>query len=126
MVDEVVEAAARKAGVLWVTVPGARPVVAWPVWRDGATYLLTGPGQQSLPGLAEAAECTVTARAPDTGARAATWRAAVARVEAGTEEWAGVLPALRAGRLNGPVDEATATVLRLTPTGLVPELSPAG
>lgn len=118
-----VVAAARKAGVLWVTVPGLRPVVAWPVWRDGATYLLTGPGEQSLPGLADATECTVTARSADTGARGPTWRAAVARVDAGTPEWAGVLPALRAARLNGPVDEASAVVLRLTP---VPAPDPAG
>ncbi len=120
-VPALVVEAARKAGVLWVTVPGGRPVIAWPVWRDGATYLLTGPGEQSLPGLADAPECTVTARSADTGGRLATWRAAVARVDPAGAEWAEVLPALRAARLNAPVDPSTATVLRLTPTGLVPE-----
>lgn len=121
MVGEVpglVVEAARKAAVLWVTVPGSRPVVAWPVWRDGATYLLTGPGEQSLPGLADAPECTLTARSADTGGRLATWRATVTRVDPATAEWTDVLPALRAARLNATVDPATATILRLTPTEL--------
>ena len=112
--------AARKAGVLWVAAPGQRPVPAWSVWRDGASYLLTGPGEQSLPGLADAAACTVTARSAETGGRNATWSATVARLDPAGEERAAVLPALRAARLNAAVDPATATVLRLTPTGLLP------
>ncbi len=119
-VPALVVEAARKAGVLWVTVPGARPVPAWTVWRDGATYLLTGPGEQSLPGLAGSAECTVTARSADTGGRVATWRAAVTRLDPAGEEWAALFPALRAARLNAAVDPATATILRLTPTELLP------
>jgi hypothetical protein len=111
LADEV----ARKAGVLWVAAPGREPVPAWPVWRDGATYLLTGPGEQALPGLAEAAECTVIARSSDTGGRVATWRAAVAPVERDSDEWRRLVPALSAGRLNGHPDWATAVVLRLTP-----------
>lgn len=118
-VPALVVEAARKAGVLWVAAPGARPVPAWAVWRDGATYLLTGPGEQSLPGLAAAAECTVTARSADTGGRLATWRAAVTRLDPATEEWTAVLPTLRAARLNATVDPTTATILRLTPTALV-------
>ena len=115
--DPVVAEAARKAAVLWVGVAGRPPVAAWPLWRDGATYLLTGPGEQPLPGLAGATACTVTARSPDTGAAVATWTAAVARVDPAGEEWAAVFPALRAARLNGSPDPATAEVFRLTPAG---------
>jgi hypothetical protein len=111
LVDEV----ARRAAVLWVAAPGRNPVPAWPVWRDGATYLLTGPSEQALPGLADAAECMVTARSADTGGRGATWRAAVAPVERDSDEWRQLVPALTAGRLNGRVDWTTAVVLRLTP-----------
>ncbi|HEY7103567.1 MAG TPA: hypothetical protein VH573_18160 [Mycobacteriales bacterium] len=111
LVDEV----ARKAGVLWVAAPGHAPVPAWPVWRDGATYLLTGPGEQALPGLADATGCTVVARSADTGGRVATWHAAVARVAPDSDEWRQVVPALTAGRLNGHPDWTTAVVLRLTP-----------
>jgi hypothetical protein len=107
--------ASRKAGVLWVAAPGRTAVPAWQVWRDGASYLLTGPGEQSLPGLAEAAECEVTARSADTGGRIATWRARVERVEPDSEQWDQLVPALAAGRLNGHPDWATATVLKLTP-----------
>ena len=111
LVDEV----ARKAAVLWVAAPGRDPVPAWPVWRDGATYLLTGPGEQALPGLAGSSECTVVARSADTGGRVATWRAAVERVQRDSDEWHRLVPTLTAGRLNGHPDWATAVVLRLMP-----------
>jgi hypothetical protein len=109
--------AARKAGVLWVGAPVRTPVPAWSVWRDGATYVLTGPGEQSLPGLADAATCEITARSADTGGRIATWAATVTRIEPASEEWQSVGPALTAARLNGHPDWTTATVLRLTPVG---------
>jgi hypothetical protein len=115
-VTDPVADAARKAGVLWIGAPGHAPVPAWQVWRDGATYVLTGPGEQALPGLAGAAECTVVARSAETGGRAATWTARVERLAPGTEEWDAIRPALAAGRLNGHPDWETAVVLRLTPT----------
>jgi hypothetical protein len=108
-------AAARKAGVLWVAAPGHDPVPAWQVWRDGASYMLTGPGEQALPGLTGAAECELTARSADTGGRIATWRATVTVVEPESEEWQQVRPALAAARLNGHPDWSAVTVLRLTP-----------
>jgi hypothetical protein len=112
---ELITEAARKAGVLWITVAGRPAVAAWQVWRDGRTYVLTGPGEQPLPGLAEAAGCRLTARSADTGGRIATWAATVDRVEPDSDEWREVVPALTAARLNGHPDLSTATVLRLTP-----------
>jgi hypothetical protein len=119
-VADLITEAARKAGVLWIAAAGRPPVPAWQVWRDGATYVLTGPGEQALPGLAEATDCEVTARSADTGGRLATWRAAVTRVVPDSDEWRQVVPALAAARLNGHPDWATATVLKLTPAGSAP------
>lgn len=99
--------AARKAGVLWVTVPGHRPVACWHLWRHDRSYVLTGPGEQPVPGLADATSCEVRLR---TGA---PWTAAVAVVTGPERDE--VYPALAAARLNGRPDPATAVVLRLTP-----------
>jgi hypothetical protein len=115
-VSDLITEVARKAGVLWIAAAGHAPVPAWSVWRDGSTYVLTGPGEQRLPGLAGSTGCELTARSADTGGRIATWPATVERVEPDSEEWRGVVPALAAARLNGHPDWTTAVVLRLTPT----------
>ena len=104
---------ARKAGVLWVELPGRAPVPVWQVWRDGTSLLLTGPGEQPLPGLVDGGAATVIARSPDTGGRAATWAATV-RVLAGAER-AEALPALLTARLNGTPDPDSAVVVELRP-----------
>ncbi len=130
VVPPLVVEATKKAGLVWLTVPGQRAAPAWLLWREPAAYVVTGPGEQPVPGLAGAAECDVTVRSGDNGARIVTWRARVDRVEPGGEEWAGVVPALVAARLNlRDSAEAEArwaaggAVLRLTPTG---ELVEAG
>ncbi|MGH3659490.1 MAG: hypothetical protein ACRDUA_22820, partial [Micromonosporaceae bacterium] len=44
----------KKSGLVWITVPGRRPAPVWYVWRGGAdpaAYVLTGGGEQPLPGL---------------------------------------------------------------------------
>lgn len=103
---------ARKAGVVWVAPAGGSAVPAWQVWREGASYLLTGPGEQPLPGLDGAARCTVTARSEG---GAVSWPATVERLDGDAR--AGALPFLLAARLNGSPDPATAVVLRLVPVG---------
>ena len=121
----------KKSGVIWVTVPpSGRPVAAWHLWRDDAAYLVTGPAEQPVSGLAEASGCTGTVPSKDKGGRIVTWRADVTRVAPGTDEWAEVVPALLTARLNLPdAEEAekrwatTCAVLRLRPTG---ELAEAG
>ena len=119
----------KKSGVVWITVPPAgRPVVAWHLWRDDSAYLVTGPQEQPVAGLAQASACTVTVPSKDKGGRLVTWRADVTRVAPGSDEWTDVVPALLTSRLNLPdADEAekrwadTCAVLRLRPTGELTE-----
>lgn len=127
-VPPLVGEATKKSGLLWVAVGDARPVAAWHLWKDDRAYVVVGPGEQDVPGLADAAEAVVTVRSSDKGMRIVTWRAAVSRVAPGGEEWDEVLPQLLAGRLNltdaataGERWASTAAVVRLDPTG---ELEP--
>jgi hypothetical protein len=99
--------ATKRARVIWLTIGPGRPRPAWHVWRasaspdsPGAAYLLTGPGEQPLPGLAEAGRVTVTVPAGRDGGQPVTWTADVSRVELGGEEWDAVIGQLVAGRLN--------------------------
>ena len=131
-VPPLVVEATKKSGLVWIAVGDARPVAAWHLWKDDRAYVVVGPGEQDVPGLAEAGECTVTVRSSDKGGRIVSWRAAVRRVAPGGEEWDEILPTLLAARLNLP-DSAgarerwasTAAVLRLDPTGELDEL-PSG
>jgi hypothetical protein len=131
-VPRLVVEATKKSGLIWVAVPGrSRAVAAWHLWREDAAYLVTGPGEQEVPGLTEATNCDVTVRSTDKGGRVVTWRAAVSRVEPGSPGWTDVVPGLLASRLNLP-DAAgaeqrwaeTCAVLKLRPTGDLPEAGP--
>ena len=73
----------------------------WHVWRDAA-YVLTGPGEQDVPGLGEASQVTVTVASKDTGGLLVRWTARVSRVDPGSAEWPVIIGALLAGRLNEP------------------------
>jgi 8-oxo-dGTP diphosphatase len=108
--------ATKRAGVVWLTVPGQnRAHVAWHLWRDppGAAYVVTGPGEQPLPGLAGAARVTVTVPSKQAGGALVTWMAAVGRVEPGSPEWDEVIGPLRAARLNA--DLSPGAIYRLVP-----------
>ncbi|GAA0377853.1 hypothetical protein GCM10009530_30550 [Microbispora corallina] len=115
----VIEEGAKKSGVLWLALPsGAR--LAWHVWHDGAIYVVTGGGEQSLPGLAESAEVEVTLRSKDNGSRLVRFPASVEVVDQAAA--ADAVAALAKDRLNAP-DAAGlparwaehATVVRLRP-----------
>ncbi len=131
--------ATRRAGLVWLTVPGnptAFPV--WHIWRTvtgtgpgapdpppGALYLMTGPGEQPAPGLGAAGQVTVTVPSKESGGAVVTWTAGVRRVDPGSAEWDAVIGPLAAGRLNaalGPGETSpaqrwarTGTVFCLTP-----------
>ena len=130
--------ATKRAGVVWLTIPGqGRPVPVWHIWRavsepgalepppPGAAYLVTGPGEQPAPGLGTAGRVTVTVPSKQAGGALVTWTAGVRLVKPGSAEWAAVIGALVAGRLNaalapGEVSPAerwanTGTVFCLTP-----------
>jgi hypothetical protein len=100
--------------------------------------VVTGPGEQPLPGLAEpgpgaepggAAEpgqVTVTVPSKDSGGSLITWTAEVSTVAPGSAEWDAVSPLLAAGRLNAALEPGetslaerwarTAVIFRLSPT----------
>lgn len=120
---ELIAEATKRAGLIWVQVPGQdRPRALWHIWAAGAAYVLTGPGEQDLPGLAEAVQVTVIT--PASGAHGAedfgglvTWDADVSRVEPGGAEWDLVIGPLLAGRLNpalGPGETSPAGRWRRT------------
>jgi hypothetical protein len=111
--------ATKRAGLIWLQVPGGgRPRPAWHLWRegDGAAYLLTGPGEQPLPGLAHADRVTVLVPSKDTGALLLSWEAVVSEVTPGSPDWEAVIGPLAAARLNGGGDTAPGRrVYRLSP-----------
>jgi hypothetical protein len=117
--------AMKKADVVWIAPAGGpRPAPAWLHWTGEAAYVVCGPGEQPLPGLAQATSATVTVRSPETGASILRWDADVAAVAPGSPTWDEVVPALVLGRLNAADRRTladrwarTATVLRLSPTG---------
>ncbi|MBO4208931.1 hypothetical protein [Micromonospora echinofusca] len=121
-----VEEAVKKAAVAWVSVADGPPLALWCVPSDGALYLVSGPGEQSAPGLAAAETAQVTLRG-DHGGRIVTWPARVSRVRPGSEEWAVQAPLVATKRLNAPgspaelVERWIATdcaLNRLTPAGI--------
>jgi hypothetical protein len=125
--------ATRKAGICWLTVPGRRPAPAWFTWRDpdAAAYVVTGPGEQPLPGLADSPSCDVTVPSNDKRGRIVTWTAAIERLRPGTDEWDALVPGMITQRLNltDPAEAAhrwatSCAVLKLTPSGATPEAGP--
>ncbi|WP_438941416.1 hypothetical protein [Micromonospora deserti] len=91
----------KKAAVAWVSVSGGPALALWCMPLEGGLFVVSGPGEQSAPGLAEAAEAQVTLRG-DHGGRIVTWPARVTRVTPGTEHWDRVAPLVAAKRLNAP------------------------
>jgi hypothetical protein len=90
---------------------------------EGSLLVVSGPGEQSAPGLADASRATVRLRG-DTGGLIVVWEAAVERLVPGSEDWTTLAPQLAGKRLNasGTTDELVArwaetgcAVVRLTP-----------
>jgi hypothetical protein len=120
-----VDEAVKKAAVAWVSVPGAPARALWCVPAEGSLLVVSGPGEQSAPGLAEATEAHVTLRG-DHGGRIVTWPASVTRIRPGTEEWTTLAPTVAAKRLNAP-GSTTDLLERWATTGCaITRLTPAG
>lgn len=126
-VDPLITESMRKAAIVWLSdLPGQPPgrsAPAWCVWLEDALYVISGPGEQPVPGLAGAATCTVTGRG-DNGARIVRWPARVTRVEPAGEEWERLVGQVAAKRLNlagepdpAPRWAADCVLSRLAPAG---------
>jgi hypothetical protein len=126
--DALIAEATRKAGLVWLTygqrdgVQNGRP--AWHVWVDGAAYVVCGPGEQDLPGLATATTVTVTVPSKDTRARIVTWVGSASVVSPQSDSWVPATSALAASRLNAEGGASMierwsreCTVVRIVPTG---------
>ncbi len=123
-VPALVEEAARKAAVAWLSVDGRRAYPVWCLWHEGALYVVSGPGEQPAPGLDGAGTTTVSLRG-DHGGRIVAWRASVSRVYPQTDDWAAVAPQLAGKRLNLPAS-ADETVQRWADSAVISRLAPAG
>jgi hypothetical protein len=132
MTHPVIDEAMKKAAVAWVAAGDHPPVALWCVPLDGALYVVSGPGEQTAPGLAHAADAVVSLRG-DHGGRVVRWIAEVTQVDPRSEEWETVAPQLAGKRLNAPdpADELIArwarecVINRLVPVGDPVELSGA-
>ncbi|GFJ91132.1 hypothetical protein Prum_047740 [Phytohabitans rumicis] len=91
MPDPLIAEAMKKASVAWVAVGDGPALALWCLPLDDALYVVSGPGEQSAPGLAIATAAEVRLRG-DHGGRIVTWPAEVTRVDPRSEEWATVAP----------------------------------
>ncbi|MGW4465563.1 hypothetical protein [Micromonospora sp. NPDC004704] len=115
----------KKAAVAWVSIDGGPGLALWCLPLDGALYVVSGPGEQTAPGLADTATAAVTLRG-DHGGRIVTWPARVTRLLAGTEQWETNAPLVAAKRLNA-AGTATELVERWATSGCaLNRLAPAG
>jgi hypothetical protein len=128
----VLDEAMKKAALAWVSVGDGPALALWCMPLEGSLVVVSGPGEQFAPGLAEAARATVRLRG-DNGGLIVVSEMAVARLTPGTEEWTTVAPQLAGKRLNasGSADEVVArwaesgcAVVRLTPDQEKPVAAP--
>ncbi|MGC4893397.1 hypothetical protein [Micromonospora sp. DT31] len=120
-----VDEAVKKAAVCWVRIGDGPAYALWCLPLDGALLVVTGPGEQAAPGLADSDTAEVTLRG-DHGGRIVTWSARVTRLRPGTEEWDTVAPLVATKRLNAS-GTAADLVARWAAEGCVlSRLAPAG
>jgi hypothetical protein len=119
----VVDEAIKKAAIAWIAVGDGPSLGLWCMPVDGALIVVSGPGEQKAPGLAEAGRAQVRLRG-DTGGLIVIWEAVVERLQPGSEDWETIAPQLANKRLNasGTAEELVArwaesgcAVVRLTP-----------
>jgi len=111
----VVDEAIKKAAVAWVAVGDGPALALWCLPLEGSLIVLSGPGEQAAPGLADAATATVRLRG-DTGGLIVIFDAAVQRLSPGDDDWATVAPQVAGKRLNAS-GTAEQTVERWASTG---------
>ena len=119
MLDEAI----KKAAIAWISVGDGPPYALWCMPAETSLVVVSGPGEQFAPGLAEAETATVRLRG-DHGGLIVQTEATVVRLTPGTDEWNEIAPQLAGKRLNatGSADEVVArwsaddcALVRLTP-----------
>ncbi|MFI5840702.1 hypothetical protein ACIA8K_13430 [Catenuloplanes sp. NPDC051500] len=96
-----VDEALKRASLAWVSVGGRPASAVWCLAVDGVLHVVTGPGEQTAPGLADAAGARVTLRG-DHGGAIVEWEAAVSRLSPADEQWETIATQLAGKRLNAP------------------------
>lgn len=123
MTSAVLEEALKKTALVWVSVADGPALALWCMPLEGSLIVVSGPGEQHAPGLAEATTATVRLRG-DTGGLIVVSDMTVARLQPGSAEWEAVAPQLAQKRLNasGTFDELVArwaaagcAIVRLSP-----------
>jgi hypothetical protein len=119
----VLDEAIKKASIAWISVGDGPAHALWCMPVETSLAVVTGPGEQFAPGLAEASRAEVRLRGDHGGLIVAT-QATVTRLDPSGQEWAEIAPQLAGKRLNasGTAEELVArwadtgcALLRLTP-----------
>ncbi|MFC7528041.1 hypothetical protein [Actinoplanes sp. GCM10030250] len=123
MSSGVLEEAIKKASIAWVAVDGGPAYGLWCMPVESSLAVVSGPGEQFAPGLAQASRAEVRLRG-DHGGLIVLAEAVVTRVLPGSPEWDEIAPQLATKRLNasGTADdlvtrwvESGCALVRLTP-----------
>lgn len=123
MSSGVLDEAIRKAAIAWISVGDGPAYALWCMPVETSLVVVSGPGEQFAPGLAEALRATVRLRG-DHGGLIVRAETTVTRLVPGSEEWNQIAPQLAGKRLNaaGTADDLVArwvadacAVVRLTP-----------
>jgi hypothetical protein len=99
MTDPLIEEAAKKAAIAWVAVDGGLDYAVWCLPLETGLVIVTGPGEQDLPGLETASVVTVSLRG-DHGGAIVHYPVTVERVRPENELWDVITPQLASKRLN--------------------------
>ncbi len=124
MTDPLIEEAAKKAAIAWVAVDGGFDYAVWCLPLDTGLVVVTGPGEQDLPGLETASAVTVSLRG-DHGGGIVQYPVIVERVRPESDLWETVTPLLASKRLNAS-GTAEDLIARWARECAVWSLSPAG
>ncbi|WP_117214490.1 hypothetical protein [Allorhizocola rhizosphaerae] len=124
MTHPLIEEAGKKASIGWFSVDGGPAHALWCMPLDGRIFLVTGAGEQKLPGIGEESVVTVTLRG-DHGGNVVSYPATVTQIRPEMDVWETVAPQLAGKRLNssGPAEQV---VERWSRECAIWALAPAG
>jgi hypothetical protein len=95
----VLDEAIKKAAIAWVSVGDGPAYALWCMPVESSILVVSGPGEQFAPGLAEATAATVRLRG-DHGGLILVVDATVTRLTPGSDDWTELAPQLATKRLN--------------------------